>query len=190
MRDKILLIILFFVLMAAIPLGFIVNNESRNEKTARKSEEKDTFDPYIAEAAELCDEDFCDEALKAMAIIAKSNRKPGGKSPSNTNNNSNLELYKRIETYCSANDIIISINNKQTEIPVSKCSNGNTVSSTDNKDITAAASPWDCFSPSYSNDAECVGVSADGIEYLCENGMSAEEALRWYIPNIEFIPAD
>ena len=186
MRDKILMIILFFVLMAAIPLCFIANNATQNGMIDQKSEKPD---PYISYVAELCDEDYCDEALKAMAVIAKTNSRLGGKLRSKTNNNSDLELYKRIKSLSSKENIIISIDNKQTEIPVSKCSNGNTASSPDNKHLTAAASPWDCFSPSYSNDAKCVGVSADGLEYLCENGMSAEDALRWYIPNIEFIPA-
>ena len=186
MREKILMIILFFVLMAAIPLCFIANNATQNGMIDQKNEKPD---PYISYVTELCDEDYCDEALKAMAIIAKTNSKLNGKLRSKVNNNSEIELYNRIKSFCSKIDIIISINNKQTEVPVSKCSNGNTASSPDNKHLTAAASPWDCFSPSYSNDAKCVGVSADGIEYLCENGMSAEDALRWYIPNIEFIPA-
>ena len=183
MRDKILLIILFFVLMAAIPLGFIVNNEGKDEKTAKKTEANDTFDPYIADAAGLCGEDFCEEAYKAMAIIATNNRKLGGKTKSNSNDNSNSELYKRIKTYCSAGDAVISINDKQTEIPVSKCSNGNTVAPSESSGLTAVASPWDHFSPNFDPEAECVGVSADGIDYLCKNGMSAEDALRWYLPN-------
>ena len=181
------MIILFFVLMAAIPLCFIANNANQNGMIDQKSEKPD---PYISYVAELCGEDYCDEALKAMAIIAKTNSRPDGKLRSKTNNNSDLELYKRINSFCSKEDIIISIDNKQTEIPVSKCSNGNTVSSPDNKYLKAAASPWDCYSPNYSPDAECVGVSADGIDYLCKNGMSAEDALRWYITNLEFVPQE
>ena len=180
MRDKILMIILFFVLMAAIPLCFIANNATQNGMIDQKSEKPD---PYISYVAELCDEDYCDEALKAMAIIAKTNSRLGGKLRSKTNNNSDLELYKRIKSLSSKENIIISIDNKQTEIPVSKCSNGNTVAPSESSGLTAVASPWDHFSPNFDPEAECVGVSADGIDYLCKNGMSAEDALRWYLPN-------
>ena len=53
------------------------------------------------------------------------------------------------------------------------------------KYIHSVASPWDCYQTDFDANAECVGVSLSGIDYLCKNGYSAEEALLWYLPDFE-----
>ena len=70
-------------------------------------------------------------------------------------------------------------------IPFSETSNGTTYKNVNYKYLHSVASPWDCYAENYDENAECVGVSLSGIDYLCKNGCSAEEALLWYLPDFE-----
>ncbi|RGS77172.1 hypothetical protein DWX71_07185, partial [Ruminococcus bromii] len=70
-------------------------------------------------------------------------------------------------------------------VPYSETSNGTTYKNENYKYIHSVASPWDCYQTDFDANAECVGVSLSGIDYLCKNGCSAEEALLWYLPDFE-----
>lgn len=67
----------------------------------------------------------------------------------------------------------------------SETSNGTTYKNENYRYIHSVASPWDCYQTDFDANAECVGVSLSGIDYLCKNGYSAEEALLWYLPDFE-----
>ena len=67
-------------------------------------------------------------------------------------------------------------------VPFAPCSNGNTQAS---GTLGSVASPWDCFSPRYDPQNQCSGVSLDGVDYLCKNGLDKEEAIRWYLPEVK-----
>ena len=49
--------------------------------------------------------------------------------------------------------------------------------------LTSVASPWDCLSEEYDENLRCVGVSMNGVNYLCAKGYSAEDALLYYLPD-------
>lgn len=183
MKDKIIMICLFFVLMAALPLGFITNN---TRLSAEKQFDSNTYNnAFILKAAEYCKNDFCDEAVKAMAIIARTNGKASAKQPSLDKNNSDSELYSRLEKFYLEGNSVLRSKGKPVEIPVCKCTDGFTSASEKLDYLSAVASPWDSFSAERGESGEYSGVSASGIEYLCENGMKAEEALKWYLPKLE-----
>ena len=74
---------------------------------------------------------------------------------------------------------------KRCLFPYSETSNGTTYKNENYKYIHSVASPWDCYQTDFDANAECVGVSLSGIDYLCKNGCSAEEALLWYLPDFE-----
>ena len=79
----------------------------------------------------------------------------------------------------------LTVHNEKFFIPYSQSSCGYTLDSTDCEYITSVASPWDSFSKSYDESSECIGVSIDGINYLCKNGANAEQALKWYLPEFQ-----
>ena len=100
--------------------------------------------------------------------------------------NSDKEYYSKIESIVSSIDKkTLTVKNEKIFIPYSQTSCGYTLDSEDCEYITSVASPWDCFSQDYDENTECIGVSVNGINYLCQNGATAEQALKWYLPEFE-----
>ena len=65
MKRKIAVFSLLLIVMAFIPAIIVCRDNQRFDSTADNSN-----DEIIALAAELCEDDFCDEAVKAMVILA------------------------------------------------------------------------------------------------------------------------
>ena len=61
-------------------------------------------------------------------------------------------------------------------------SNGCTAVSAEFPYLSPIASPWDCLNAQADEQAACIGVSLCGVDYLCERGYSAEQALCYYLP--------
>lgn len=182
MKIKVMFAVLFFLLMAAMPIGFMAKAPKSGDALQESSDEKE-----IAQTAALCEESFCDEAIRAVAIIQKTNasiEKNGDNSADGNNYNSDSELYKRASKIYNSNKEILLYKNKAVAIPFSSCSNGFTQPDKRYPYLEAVASPWDCFSEKYSEAQLCSGVSVSGIDYLCKKGMSAEDALKWYLPKL------
>lgn len=185
MKDKIIMACLFFVLMAVLPLGFITNNTRSSPKKQPDTDRRGNT--FILQAEQFCDNSFCDEAVRALAIIARTNSNSSKKQPSVENDNSNEELYKRLEKYYNEQSPVLCNKGKPVEIPVCKCTDGSTAASKAFDYLSPIASPWDLFSGESEKSHGFAGVSASGIEYLCKNGMKAEEALKWFLPKLELI---
>lgn len=192
MRNKIIALICMLLAMAALPLtvvGFSGHSSAASEKSATKdSAEKkvDNSDIICKTAAKICGEDFCDEAVRAALILVNTNYIFDENSVDNSGFNSSEELISRIkQVYYSVSELYLNKEGEISYIPYSEISNGKTVESKDYPYLYSVASPWDCFDENYDEDYECVGVSMRGINYLCENGYSAEEALLWYLPDFE-----
>ena len=185
MKDKIIMACLFLVLMAVLPLGFITNNTHSSPEKQPDTDRRGNA--FILQAEQFCDNGFCDEAVKALAIIARTNSKSLEKLPYFESNNSDTELYARLEKYFNEESTVLCNKGKPVEIPVCKCTDGSTVSSNTLDYLSPVASPWDLFSNESEKSRGFAGVSASGIEYLCENGMKAEEALKRYLPKLELI---
>ncbi|MBQ1506916.1 MAG: hypothetical protein IIZ36_00650 [Ruminococcus sp.] len=146
--------------------------------------------------AAVCGESFCPEAVKAVAIIINTCLIADESSfnlesrdeyiPESELNNLDPDFYNQITDAVRINsNNYILIEKKAQYIPFSKISNGGTISNPEYPYIQPVASPWDCFADDYDKNAECDGVSLSGINYLCENGYTAEEAIKWYIPAAE-----
>ena len=181
MKYKIFMIVLFFLFMAAVPLGFVINNPGEGTAIEEKTDGKE----IISRAAALCEDSFSDEAVKAAVIIERTNYLAGEKNANKEDYNSNSELNKRIEQIYNSSGEIIKNNGKPVYIPCAVCSSGYTEKSSEYPYIEAVASPWDRFSDKYDSSINCVGVSLSGIKYLCEKGLDAKEALQWYLPGLE-----
>ena len=76
MRDKIWMIGLFFLLMATLPLTILYKNSGTSGEEISNYDKAVTdtaLDTEIRQAASLCRDDFCDEALRAVVILQKTN---------------------------------------------------------------------------------------------------------------------
>lgn len=183
MKKKITAFFCLLLIMGMLPLmvvslsGKSIENDGSTADSASDIHKKEKICAY---AANMCGNDFCDEALRAALIIARTNYISGQKEKDNY---SDKELYNRtIKIYNSNKEIYLSYKDKATYIPHSFCSNGATVKSEKYEYILSVASPWDRESAEFSNDNKCEGVSMYGINCLCEKGYSAEEALMHYLP--------
>lgn len=192
MRKKIVALICLLLAMAVLPaivVGFSGHSPTANEKAeTTDSAEKtvDNSDIICKNAAKICSEDFCDEALRAALILVNTNYIIDKNSVDNSNFSSSKELISKLKkVYNSVSELYLSENNEVLSIPYSEISNGKTAQSEDYPYLYSVASPWDCFDENYDEDYICVGVSMRGVNYLCENGYSAEDALLWYLPDFE-----
>ena len=185
MKNKILMILLFFVIMAAIPLGFLLlfhPQNTSNPSSPQKIVPSNADEAAITAAMSLCSEDFDEETIKAITILQRTNKYAGEFEDGKTADNSDSELYKRVKDAYYSNKEILLYKNEPRALPCSKCSNGATEATEKYDYLRGVASPWDCLSADYESNAGCYGVSLNGLRYLCGQGLSAEEALLWYLP--------
>ena len=179
MKTKICMLTLLFLLMAAIPLVLVLNSiKIAPSATEEMTDEKTA----VSAAAALCDEDSDEEVIKAAVILVKTNLL-AGEAVKADKNNSNKELNDKVAAVYNSNKEILTYQGNPVPVPYSKCSNGFTEKGAAEY-IEAVASPWDCFDKEYESDLSCRGVSMSGVKTLCGMGLSAEEALKWYLPKL------
>lgn len=180
--------------MASLPTTIAVLSKAETtatEKVNISKSEKEILCGLVA--AEYRDE-YCDEALKALAVILYTDY---SLSPESFDlSDKNVCIYKenadesinftRIE---SAVDGVykktLCVDGKAFFVPFSYVSDGKTEKSKDYPYLYSVASAWDFYSQDYSDKAECIGVSMYGVNYLCENGSEFTDALKWYLPDFE-----
>lgn len=209
MKIKLIAILLMLVMMAFLPFAaakYATESESANVMATADNAPKNNNENEKNISSEdnvlcglvsaLCEKDYSSETIKAISILLNNDYslEPDKFDLSNPDtclyvenaDNDIKEIYAEIEkAVSSSKNLLIYYNDKNVFIPYSKISNGNTVSDENYNYISPVASPWDCFSDYLDRNAECIGVSIEGIDYLCKNGMSAEEALSWYLPECE-----
>ncbi len=202
MKKKISAIILIFMLMALLPFaaarcsGKIANGTTAMspQSTVDSIQKTDDYCSLLsALTAAKYKDSYSLETVKALAIILNTNYRENPKKFTDDDflfrdkaSGNLLEVYSKIEnTVNSVKEKTLCKNNKAFYIPFAESSNGVTCKSSDYSYIQAVASPWDCFQKNFDKSAQCVGVSLSGIDYLCKNGASAEEALLWYLPDFD-----
>lgn len=209
MKMKIIAILIMLAMMAFLPFAMAKCGTNNDVKTAMstadnaKNEYKPDNNSQLNKDKVLCGlvaalykSDYSVETIKAIAILLKNDfsLEPDSYDLSDSSvclymenaDNSTKEIYPQIEKIISSlEELSIYYNGKNVYVPYSETSNGNTVYNEKYSYISAVASPWDCFSKEFDKQARCVGVSINGLDYLCKNGMSAKEALSWYLPNCE-----
>lgn len=205
--KKILACALLLILMAMLPFTAVKcsTSGSKNESALTSSTDTtktntkrsdDTNEILVGLTAAICNENFCDEAIKAIAILINTDYMVNPEYfdlenktvylSKDTLDNSEKEYYLKVENIVkSMSKETLTVKNEKVFIPYSPLSCGYTLDSEDCEYITPVASPWDCFSQDYYANSECIGVSINGINYLCQSGASAEQALKWYLPEFE-----
>lgn len=221
MRIKVIFIIIFLLTMAFLPIivskctatkttAASVSTADYAEKptdNSTENSEKSTIKPQQESSeskaeltdAELCgmvaanyDESYCEETLKALAVILYTNYclAPDDYDLKDSRicilesnaENSVKENYNTIKSAVSAvYKKALCSNGKVLYIPFTSSTNGKTSSSSEYPYLTAVASPWDSYSN--ANDDEHCGVSLNGINYLCNDGYSYAQTLQWYLPD-------
>lgn len=201
--KKILACALLLVLMALLPFTAVKCSKSESKMTSstgKTNNDTKTSDDsnaiLVGLTAAVCNENFCDEAIKAIAILLNTDYEVNPDKfdlenkevyfSKGTLDNSDKEYYSKVESVINSMEKkTLTLGNEKVFIPYSDISCAYTLDSQDCEYITSVASPWDCFSQEYDENAVCVGVSVNGINYLCKNGAGAEQALKWYLPHFE-----
>ncbi len=185
MKFKITSIAIFLLFLATIPVFIIKFDYLNNDVSKSKiSENKENIYEYVAS---LYKEGYTDETIKAITIICQSNYIFDSQNFI-TNINSTHKNKANIERIANSVDgYYLAYNNKSVYIPFFESSNGTTIKDDKYSYLSSVASPWDTYNRNYDKTFKCVGVSLDGLNYLCKNGATAEEALKWYLPDFEII---
>lgn len=181
MKKKIAAFVLLLLVMALIP-AVIVCREKPQLKAENGASADNNKPEIVALAASMCSDDFCDEAVRAMVILANTDYQ----SVEPVNNNSDKEIINLASLYYDSNkELYIQKNGKKYTIPYSVLSNGSTAADVDYPYLYPSASPWDCLDSGFDENSSCVGVSLRGVDYLCKHGFSAEQALLHYLSGFE-----
>lgn len=192
MRNKITALMCLLLAMAALPAmvvqfsghGIDLSANAATKDSAKKTSYTEKGGIICKAAAKLCGEDFCDEAVKAVLILINTDYILNDDFSEIEENTASEELLPKIKkAYNSVSELYLSKDGEALYIPYSNISNGKTIVSETYPYLCSVASPWDCLDESFSENIECTGVSLRGINYLCEKGYSAEDALLWYLPN-------
>jgi len=175
------------VLMIAIPL-FTVQNRAWNDIKTNLSSNKEKYSETLTGIlAKEFHEGYCEEGLKAVAIILNSNYKSGVKYKT-MSKNAFMKKYEKGSDYYSliektaeeTADIIITYKGKTVKIPCSYITDGSC--EIDYPYLRCTDNPWDLNNKSFTYECKS-GVSLNSINELCKKGLSCEEALNRYFKN-------
>lgn len=178
----------FPIIISAIDKAQIQSKESSEKSQEESSKSTEDEEEIILYALKLCDENFCDEGLKCVLSIARNNLSLEGQSKessteSNPQDNIEKTLYKRLKALLGQSDARLSYKSEAVYIPVSSLSSGKTGTGEKYPYMKSVASPWDCLAQDFVYGKNYnPGVSLYGLNYLCQNGASFKEALKWYLP--------
>ncbi len=157
------------------------------EKIALTEEELDTI---CCMAMEYINEDT-DKQTKLAILSLCANNYLCFKKENNTLPDINISTYsdnslKELRSILSKGLVEFLYKGNMVYIPLVKISSGHTVTSDEYPYIQEVASPWDTLEDGFNIDKQdqC-GISVAGIEYLCKNSSTAEEAISWYLPDFE-----
>ena len=172
--------------------------ETTTESVAKENSESEksplTESDLCGMVAAKYNENYCEETLKALTIILYTNYNVSPDSydlsdidiclPESKAENSVKENYNKIKSAVSSvYKKTLCADGKAFYIPFCDFTNGKTSTNSEYPYLTAVASPWDSYAN--ADDGEYYGVSLNGINYLCNDGYSYEEALQWYLPNFK-----
>ena len=140
MKDKFLMVGLFFLLMATLPLVIFGKNvgtsptkNSRADKTVQTSAATPdevaatsyamTEEAAAASVASLCESDTCDEAVRALCILCKTNLEAGAEVAGG-GTVTDSELLERVRAIYDSNNEILTDAGQPVAVPSVLCSNG------------------------------------------------------------------
>lgn len=195
--KKILIFCIFtgIILIAAPLINTDINKkvsastDAQHIITVSKAEDNSMQEYTVAYTLKYADESFCDEGIKAIMTVIRNNYM--------YNSENNIkdtipqtqysdEFYLRVKEIYKSVDTDIFLNGKRVYIPVSELSAGYTKYSDQYPYMPSVASPWDCEQENFVYGKNYQpGISAKGIDTLCQRGSDFKEALKWYLPLLD-----
>ena len=182
MKQKIILFVCILTIMAMVPVFGLHTALQKTVSQDKKQTDNINADDICKMIAYVCDTSYCDESVKAVSQLIKTNIAAGHRYEQKETDN---DLFNRVKKLYHSSTPVITLKGKREYIPFAVCSNGMTEYDKKLPYLSSVASPWDYFSKHYDKQAACVGVSLDGLDYLCKNGLSAQQALKWYLPEMD-----
>lgn len=187
MKKHIAVLVLAAAFLIVIPLFTVKTGIMNSNKTDFNSNNENKSNYLTELLAYEFREEYSAETLKAIGIILNSNYKSGEK-PKRMTKEDFIKKHKNGERYYSllentAKEIknkTIIYKGKSAAIPYSYITSG--VCESDYPYLRDTANPWDLINSEYTFDAK-PGVSLNGINKLCEKGLSCEQALNRYFKN-------
>ena len=192
--KKITIICIFLAFSSAIiPLCLFYPETSETQNVNSQIEDtnivfmnKTQETQIIYEALKFSDEDFCDETLKALLVLVRNNLEVSGYENNTEDFENKAELQERLKNLLKSTETELLYKGKKVYIPLAELSSGYISTSDEYPYIKTTASPWDCLSPKFIyNKDYAPGISIYGIDYLCKEGLSSEEALTYYLEDFE-----
>ena len=179
MKEKLIAVVLLLILTASLPIAVSKCSERSFAKPTVSTSDtpekpKDSGEILCALTAGLYKDSYSAETLKAIAILMNTNYKA---NPDSFKANDFLyeenasgsikDVYGEIKKAAeSAKNKTLRKSSEALFVPYSETSNGTTYKNGNYKYIHSVASPWDCYQTDFDANAECVGVSLSGIDYL------------------------
>ena len=179
MKEKLIAVVLLLILTAILPIAVSKCSERSFAKPTVSTSDtpekpKDSGEILCALTAGLKKASYSAETLKAIAILMNTNYKA---NPDSFKANDFLyeenasgsikDVYGEIKKAAeSAKNKTLRKNSEALFVPYSETSNGTTYKNENYRYIHSVASPWDCYQTDFDANAECVGVSLSGIDYL------------------------
>lgn len=194
MKKLTIICIILALLSVAIPLFLSYPVATKNQVNATSPTEnakavfmdKNSEDTIIRETMKFADESYCDETLKALIVLVRNNLDVCPSENSTEEYEKNAEFSQRLKKLLKDTYTKLSYNGKKVYIPFTELSSGSISTSDEYPYINPTASPWDCLSPKFVYGKEYTqGISLFGIDYLCKEGSSYEEALAYYLEGFE-----
>ncbi|MCR5653647.1 MAG: hypothetical protein K6F88_07575 [Ruminococcus sp.] len=193
MKKHIIALILTSVFLISIPLFTVNINTTKSKKSSFNSDKEIKSGVSTEILAYEFKKEFCEEGLKAVAIILNSNYKSGVKL--NTLSKSNFlkkftdgeRYYSLIEkTIEETGGRYITYKGKPVKIPCSFVTDGKCDSVYPY--LRDTCNPADLINPHYTFNSSS-GVSFNSINKLCKKGLSFEECLDRYFTDIKITAA-
>lgn len=206
MKKYLTLCLCFIVIIGFVPvIAHLYSKENKltNQNDASTSDEvqsfsdaqkceisEDELEYVLCEAMQYTDTDSNEETKIAVLSLCLNNllyyKESSQKLPALAVSNYSDDFLQELKGLCIDKALCITINNKRVYIPIVKHSGEHSANSEDYPYLSEIATPWERLRPDYDPDYEYpCGVSAYGIDYLCENGSSAESALGWYLQDFD-----
>lgn len=177
MKKRIAAVIAAVITMALIPLIMVTGTEINLNKyfSSNKEIKNKLTEAILAEYRE----EFSEQGIKALGIVLNSALKAGAELKKSDKNDFikkyGKTVYSNIERIAtSVKDEYITAKSKPLALPYSYLSDA-----ADSKYLKNTCTPWDKLNANFKTAGN--GLSLNSVNELCENGLTAEEALMSFL---------
>ncbi|MCH5298695.1 MAG: hypothetical protein J1E96_02920 [Ruminococcus sp.] len=190
MKKKLIGILLLIAAMMSIPLVTVRNGVFSDVKEVFRDNNTNKSEKLTELVCASYRDEYCNEAINALAIILNSNYKAEKKKFTDKDFMNKEEFIKKYgedkysfieKTVAEFKDKTIKYMKKTVYTPLFYLSDGYTMKSEKYPQLRDCACPWDKLSDEFEECGNINGISMNTVNELCKKGASYKEALRWFI---------